>query len=149
MPEDLRAGEDLQFFRDVANRGAVAVVAPAALVIWDLPAGPLAHYRRLRRYSAATWPTELAQRWHWPLIRMYAAAFVAMVLITPLLHAALLALFPALAAARITANYLSRVRGLPPPLTCARAIRIVAMTGLVDAATLVGIWDALSARRMP
>lgn len=146
MPEDLRAGEDLRFFRDVATRGAVAVFAPGACVAWDLPAGARGHYRRLRRYSAAAWPTELARRWHWPLIRMYAVG-LAIVLAASLLHAALAALLPVLAAMRITRNYLRRVRGLPPPLTPAKALRIVAMTGLVDAATMLGIWDSLTSRR--
>jgi glycosyltransferase involved in cell wall biosynthesis len=146
MPEDLRAGEDLLFFRSVAVRGAVAVVTPGARVIWDLPAGAWAHYNRLRLYSAATWPTELAQQWHWPLIRMYAAA-MGVVLATPLVHSALPALLLALAAVRITRNYLRRRQGLPPPLTPSRALRIVAMTGLADAATLLGIWDSLTQRR--
>jgi glycosyltransferase involved in cell wall biosynthesis len=146
MSEDLRAGEDLRFFRYVAERGVVSVVAPGACVIWDLPRGPLGHYRRLRRYSAATWPTELARHWQWPLIRMYTAG-LAVLISAMLIHTALLALVPALAALRVTSNYLRRVRGLPPPLTCGRAARIVAMTGIADVATLMGIWDALIAPR--
>jgi hypothetical protein len=146
MREDLRAGEDLLFFRDVSMRNVVAVVAPGARVSWALPAGPRAHYQRLRRYSAATWPTKLARQWHWPLIRMYAVAF-AVAVATPPLHPALLVLLPGLAALRIVRNYLRRVASLPPPLTPSRALRIVAMAGLADAATLLGIWDVLRSGR--
>jgi len=147
MPENLRAGEDLLFFRDVETRRALAVTALGARVVWDLPAGARAHFSRLRRYSAATWPTELARRWHWPLIRMYAAA-LAMISAMPALHPAFAAVVPALVAVRVARNYHRRMPGLPLALTPIRVLRLAAMTGLVDAATLLGIWDSLS-RRQP
>jgi hypothetical protein len=146
MPENLRAGEDLLFFRDIETRHVLAVTAPRARVVWDLPAGAWAHFRRLRRYSAATWPTELARRWHWPLIRMYAGA-LAMISVIPVLHPAWAGVVPALVAARVARNYHRRMPGLLPALTPIRVLRLVAMTGLVDAATLLGIWDSLSRRR--
>jgi len=147
MPENLRAGEDLLFFRDIETRRVLAVTALGARVVWDLPAGAWAHFSRLRRYSVATWPTELARRWHWPLIRMYAAA-LAMISVMPALHPALAAVVPALVAVRVARNYHRRMPGLPLALTPTRVLRLVAMTGLADAATLLGIWDSLS-RRQP
>jgi hypothetical protein len=147
MPENLRAGEDLLFFRGLETKRTLTIPAPGARVVWDLPAGAWAHYRRLRRYSSATWPTELALRWQWPLIRMYAAA-LAVVAIVPVLHPALAAAVPVLVAVRIARNYHRRMAGLSVTLTPIRVVRLVAMTGLVDAATFLGIWDSLR-RRQP
>lgn len=146
MNEDLRAGEDLLFFRSVADRHVVAVSAPDGLVLWELPAGPCAHYRRLRRYSRATWPTRLASQWQWPLLRMYAVALGAAFL-SAVLHPVLFLPLVVLVAARILRNYGRRRRGLPGPLTWGRAIRVVTMTALVDAATLLGVWDDLRRRK--
>ena len=148
MPENLRAGEDLLFFREVEKSDALSAPAPGARVIWDLPAGARGHYRRLRRYSSATWPTELARRWHWRLIRMYGAA-LALVSNLPLLHPALAAVLPVLVAVRIARNYRRRMPGLAHALRAMRTLRLVFMTGLVDVATFVGIWDSLSRRQSP
>lgn len=146
MAEELRAGEDLLFFRLIEDRPVRTVPAPAARVLWNLPKGPREHYRRLRRYSSATWPTELARSWQWPLLRMYAVVGAIMSAI-PWLHPALLPVVPALVLARIARNYHRRRNGLQHGLTPTRAVRLVAMTGLVDAATLSGVLDALSSRR--
>jgi glycosyltransferase involved in cell wall biosynthesis len=146
MAEDLRAGEDLLFFRDLEARRVPTATAPGARVVWDLPSGPRAHHLRLRRYSAATWRTELARQWHWPLIRMYAVA-LAIAFATPMLHPALGAVVPILVAVRLARNYRRRKPGLPRPLTSTRALRLAIMTGLVDAATFLGIWDSLIERQ--
>ncbi len=147
MAEDLRAGEDLLFFRDLEDRRVPTATAPGARVVWDLPCGAWAHHLRLRRYSAATWRTELARQWHWPVLRMYAIA-LAIAVATPLLHPAWATAVPALAAVRVARNYRRRKPGLPPALTSMRVLRLIVMTGLVDAATFLGIWDSLR-RRQP
>jgi hypothetical protein len=145
MPEDLRAGEDLLFFRDLESRMPATATAESALVEWDLPSGPWAQYRRLRRYSAATWPTRLASRWHRPVLRMYAAA-LALIVAASLGHPALLVALPGLALLRIGRNYARRASGLPGTLTLGRAWRIGVATVLADAAMFAGIRDAFLGR---
>jgi hypothetical protein len=145
MPENLRAGEDLIFIRELQTRGVRAVHAADARVVWDLPSNACGHYRRLRRYSAATWTTDLARQWQWPVIRMYAAGAAALTIL-PVLHWSLLAVPPFLAVLRVARNYGRRRPGLSWRLTTGRALRLVAMTALVDAATFSGIWDAFCQR---
>lgn len=142
MREDLRAGEDLLFFRRVEREGVPTARAPGAQVLWDLPRGASGHFARLRRYSAATWRTPLASSWQLPVLRMYAATLLTAALAIAF-HVALLVGVPLLAIIRMTRNYRRRRVALEGPLAPGRILRIVAMTGLADAATLLGVWDAM------
>ena len=141
MRSDLRAGEDLLFFREVAARGVPSAPAPGADVLWQLPRGPLGHFRRLRRYSASTWRTPLASTWQVPVLRMYAASLV-LVVLAFVFHVGLLLLLPTAGAARIARNLRRRRRGLAGRLTPARLLRIAVLTLLADLATLLGVLDA-------
>jgi hypothetical protein len=145
MPKDLRAGEDLLFFREVATRGTAVAVVEEAIVRWQLPRGPLGHFRRLRRYSRATWPTALAATWQWPVLRMYAAG-AAVVLAAALLQPLVAWVLLAAATLRVARNYRRRRFGLPGRLTLARLWRLGTLTLLADAATLLGVWDSLTRR---
>lgn len=137
MREDLRAGEDLLFFEAITARGLSIVEVPGARVRWDLPHGPSGHFRRLSRYSRATWGTSLARRWQFPLLRMYLAGLVVL-LCAFAVNGSLAVLLPLLWIARLGRNLIRRRQYLRSPLGWGLWARVVGMALLVDAATLVG-----------
>lgn len=72
--EDLRAAEDLLFFRAVDRAGITTVRAPRAVVWWMLPSGPRAIFRRLRLYSFHHLQAGLFKTWHRRVLLMDLAA---------------------------------------------------------------------------
>lgn len=140
MSDDLRAGEDLIFFERIAACGAKTAVVPKAQVTWDLPAGPSGHYRRLRSYSRATWPTALSRRWQQPVLRMYlTGALAALAFLVS--YPPLIGLVGALTVARLVKAVVERWHALPRPATLSRLARIPVMLAVADFATLSGVAD--------
>ena len=62
--EDLRAAEDLVFFREAASAGIPIVPAPAALVRWQLAPDLASCWRRLTSYSYHHARSGMAGTWH-------------------------------------------------------------------------------------
>jgi glycosyltransferase involved in cell wall biosynthesis len=93
FPEDLRAAEDLLFFRRLAEAKARTAWAPGAVARWTLSPGPRAYFRRLRRYSAHHLAAGLGRTWHARVAAMDLAALALALaaLRTPILLALLLA----------------------------------------------------------
>jgi glycosyltransferase involved in cell wall biosynthesis len=71
--EDLRAAEDLSFFRAAAARAIPFLAAPEARVVWRLPQSVAACWRRLRLYSYYHARSGLAHEWHVRVMAMDAA----------------------------------------------------------------------------
>jgi hypothetical protein len=147
MREDLRAGEDLLFFREIAAAQIPTATVRDASVVWTLPRGPAAHFARLRQYSAATWPTPLRNQWQVPLLRMYGAGLA--LVLSGLAYQPLLVPAVALGAVRLLKNFLLRRRCLQGRLTPSRLSRLATMYILADLATLAGVWDCLQGRHAP
>jgi hypothetical protein len=76
FPEDLRACEDLLFFRRLASLPYRTVCAPAAVAQWRLPGTLGAVFRRFRTYSHHTLKAGLGGEWHAAVARMYGVAAV-------------------------------------------------------------------------
>jgi GT2 family glycosyltransferase len=74
FPEALRAAEDLLFFERVAAAGVQVARSPAALISWNLAAGPRGVWRRLRLYSAYHAAAGLHGTWHRRVMAMDLAA---------------------------------------------------------------------------
>jgi glycosyltransferase involved in cell wall biosynthesis len=88
--EDLRAAEDLVFFRRLRELDARTTTAPAAGVSWALSAGPWAAFRRLCLYSQHHVRAGLFRTWHLRVMAMDLAALLA-VAVLPLAAGATLA----------------------------------------------------------
>jgi glycosyltransferase involved in cell wall biosynthesis len=74
--EDLRACEDLLFFKQLKASSFVVRCAPDAVVRWSLPADVSRTFRRFRSYSHHTLKAGLGRSWQVAVARMYAAAFL-------------------------------------------------------------------------
>jgi glycosyltransferase involved in cell wall biosynthesis len=145
MRDDLRAGEDLLFFLEIAAAQIPTATVPEANVVWTLPRGPAGHFTRLRQYSSATWPTILRKRWQVPLLRMYGLALP--LLLGAVVYRPFLLLAATLGIIRLLKNLLQRRRYLQSGLTLSRLSRLLAMYMLADLGTLAGIWDCLRGRK--
>lgn len=80
FPEDLRACEDLLFFRRLTASGHRVAYAPRAIVRWRVPATIPQLFGRFRAYSFHTLKAGLGSEWHASVGRMYLAAAVALML---------------------------------------------------------------------
>lgn len=74
FPEDLRACEDLLFFKRIDVGSYKTTRAPRATVTWRLPSTPAQVFRRFRTYSHHTLKAGLGATWHLSLVKMYLAA---------------------------------------------------------------------------
>jgi cellulose synthase/poly-beta-1,6-N-acetylglucosamine synthase-like glycosyltransferase len=142
FPEDLRACEDLLFFRHVASGPYRTVCAPSAVVHWRLPRTFGHVFRRFRTYSHHTLRAGLGREWHVAVARMYAAA--ALVLVAAVAVHWSLILIPVLGLALRAVRSVRCRRDLLEPSRMA-AVRACAAVGVlllwIDLSALVGFID--------
>jgi glycosyltransferase involved in cell wall biosynthesis len=76
FPEDLRAAEDLLFKDHLRAQKLPSALAPDALISWELPTSFGAVFAKFRDYSRCAFQAGLFRRWHYAVLRMYAALLV-------------------------------------------------------------------------
>jgi hypothetical protein len=74
FPEDLRAAEDLLFFRALESARIPMVRCPGAVVLWRLPTGPIGVFRRFWLYSSHHLRAGMFRTWHLRVMTMDCAA---------------------------------------------------------------------------
>lgn len=136
--EDLRAAEDLLFFRALEAVPVRSTRAPRALVAWRLSPDPLAAFRRLQLYSKHHLRARLFRTWHLRVMAMDAAA-LALVVASFFASLAIVALLLA-CAARVLRTAYQRRRNVPEPhvLRPMRLARVATLLLLADAAVWLG-----------
>jgi glycosyltransferase involved in cell wall biosynthesis len=81
FPEDLRAAEDLLFLERLQRGRFTSARADDAIAYWEMPEGPGAVFRKFVDYSRYSLQAGLARRWQYPVLRMYVAlALLVMIL---------------------------------------------------------------------
>ena len=143
--EDLRAAEDLIFFRDLAIAGHVTHHAPGAVVRWSLALGPLGFFRRLLRYSAAHLDAGLYRTWHFRVATMDVA--FALSILGGMKWPPLAGLAVALALARLVRTIATRRGNIAPRFPASPAG--VARVGLLLLLSDLAVWGGLLGRLWP
>lgn len=147
--EDLRAAEDLLFFRALEAVPVRLARAPRAVVVWRLAPGPLAAFRRLRLYSTHHLRAGLFRTWHLRVMAMDAAA-LALVVASFFAPGAVIPLLLA-GSVRVlrTANRRKHNLPEPHPLRATRLARVAFLLMLADAAVWLGAFSWLRESRAP
>lgn len=142
FPEDVRAAEDLLFFRRISQRAAATVDAPDAVVLWRMPDTSGGLFSRFRTFSRHTLRAGLGHGWHRTVAGMYACCAAAAVL--GIFHSLWwLTVIPAALCARIVRSIHAR-RGPhadTPRLSARLLLGAGFITLLVDAAMWAGVLD--------
>jgi len=73
---DLRAAEDRIFMERIEKRGYVSKYSPNAHVIWNVPGDLKSAFRRFCSYSYHDLLAARTTDWHIPVLKMYAAALL-------------------------------------------------------------------------
>ena len=146
FPEELRAAEDLVFFRRLEEAALPAARAPGAVVRWRLSPSPCVAFRRLRLYSRHHLAAGLASTWHRRIFAMDAAAVL---LLLGALAWPWLALPLALGAvARLLRTVWARRANVAAgAFRPDRLLRVAVLLALADAAAWAGLLDLLGERR--
>ncbi len=140
--EDLRAAEDLVFFRTAAAMGIPCLPAPEALVRWQLAPNLAACWRRLKSYSYHHARSGLAGRWHVRVMAMDIA--FALLLGAAWFWPPAGALALGLAALRVLRTVTLRRRNVPSgAYRAGRVLRVALLLALADAAVWSGAVRAL------
>lgn len=152
FPEHLRAAEDLLFFQRLESAGVRAVRSQKAVIRWEMAAGPMAVFRRLRLYSAHHLAAGLWRTWHGRVLAMdvVAVALAGASWLWPAAGAVLLAgalarLLKTVAVRRSSAPGVSGLGAFRPD----RLARAGFLLLVADAATWAGAFDFLRARGRP
>ena len=144
--EDLRAAEDLVFFRALDEGAVRSTRAPRAVVTWRLAPGPLAAFRRLRLYSEHHIRSGLAHTWHWRVMAMDVAG-VGLLAAAPFFPAVLVLLLGAVTARVVLTAYRRRTNLSDPLfLTLPLLLRVALLLFLADAAAWLGALAAAARR---
>lgn len=146
FPEDLRAAEDLVFFERLREAGVHFAWAPAAVVRWEMSAGPLSFFRRLRLYSAHHSLAGLSHTWHRRVLLMDVVG-VGLLAVGPWMHAAWVAagiggLGRLLSTVWKRRGNVDGRNGFRPD----RLARVAFLLVLADLATWAGLLDRLTGR---
>ena len=74
--KDLRAAEDKIFMEDIEKKGFKFTHNPRALVVWDIPPDLKGVFRRFCDYSYHDLKAVRSRTWHAPVLKMYIAALI-------------------------------------------------------------------------
>jgi glycosyltransferase involved in cell wall biosynthesis len=143
---DLRAAEDRIFIRRIEERGARKAWAPSATVHWQLPAGPIATFKKMMLYSQHNVWASQQRYWHYGIAKMYAVGLL-LALAIAAYDPLLLPLLPVPPLARALKSIWRRREGRSAfwALSPARLLGVAGVLLLVDAATFAGWIRAVKA----
>lgn len=77
---DFRAAEDRIFMNRIKERGFKIRYNPRAVVIWDIPSDIVKVFNRFYSYSFHDLRAGVAKDWHIPVVKMYLAASILLIL---------------------------------------------------------------------
>ena len=142
FPDDLRACEDLLFFRRLAASEHRTVRAPRACVQWHVPGTLGQVFRRFRTYSLHTLRAGLGSEWHRSVMLMYLVA-LAVIALGIVAHWTAFLVPPAGLAARAIRSVRAR-RDIVARTSPAGLLTYITVAGLlvwIDFAAFVGAID--------